>query len=502
MVSLHTLDALQDIIIVIDTSNRIGYINLSGAGFFGVSQREAVGRSFLDFVGGNISFSVGEHDIELRNKGGGITLAHATVAEVLGQKNRLLGHSLIVRNQTPEEVSEKELYAEVSELDRRERDLDQQRMLLLSEKQALEQKIDEHTRHLSDEHARLYASINNLSLGFVMTDAHGRISMVNKATRQLFNLPADANNLKLEDLQKHVDGGVEFLQSIEKSLTSGRQLFFEDIRIRNTYTNIFVSPIIITRENTSSRIGSVVLIVDKTEERLIKRSRDNFFVIASHELRTPLTGIRGYISIIKELYSSEIRDEKLKQIITDIDVSSSRLIKIINEFLDTSKLEQDKMKTRSEVFDLVSVIRSCIDETSSLAVEKKLFINFDTILVDVKAAGDIDKTKQVIINLISNAVKYTEQGGVTIRLEKTMDDKYKISVTDTGRGIPPANVGMLFSKYQQVDKSKGASVVSTGLGLYISKLLAEKMGGKVALENTTVGKGSTFVFELPVYRGK
>ena len=343
------------------------------------------------------------------------------------------------------------------------------------EKEIIEQKIYESTRDLREEHNRLLASINNLSFGFIMTDKTKNIILINKIIK---------TNIKLQE-------NINLLQNIDEVLKTGKSLSVENIQINNKLVNIFISPV--------PAIGTVILIKDKTGERFIEQSGKNFITVASHELRTPLTAIKGYLSLIKELHYADIKDEKLKKIINDIDLSSTRLINIVNDFLDTSKLEQGKINFHPEESDLIYIINTSIKETESIATEKKLFINFDTPLENAKVFGDAERIKQIVINLISNAIKYTDQGGITISIEKTPDKYYKMIIKDTGKGISPENVKLLFSKFQQSDPNKPTNVVSTGLGLYISKLLTEKMNGKIKLDYTEKGKGSAFSFSLPIY---
>jgi signal transduction histidine kinase len=135
-----------------------------------------------------------------------------------------------------------------------------------------------------------------------------------------------------------------------------------------------------------------------------------------------------------------------------------------------------------------------------IAKEKGLYIKFNNSLESAVTAGDSDKIKQIVINLISNGIKYSKTGGVNIAIEKTSDEEYRIIFKDEGIGIPQEKINFLFSKFQKTDPNKKGTMASTGLGLYISRLLAEKMKGSVRLESTEVGKGSVFALTMPVYR--
>ncbi len=367
-----------------------------------------------------------------------------------------------------------------------------------NENQDIKQKIEEGTINSKQEYIRLCTAISNLGLGFIIIDQEKNINFINKFIKTL--APGLESNIKLKDLQMLINEKINFTQAIDDSLNKGKPAAFEDIYINNKYTNLFFSPIISDHENKSKSIGVVIVIEDKTEEKLIKHARKNFFVIASHELRTPLTGIRGYISIIKQFYLEGIKDEQLKRIISDIDASSTRLINIVNEFLETPKSDKENLKTHLVVCDLVEIINSSIKETGSLYLEKNLSLKFNNTMSQAEVLGNKDKIKQILINLISNAVKYTNRGGITIILDKTPSLQYKISVQDTGKGISKDNTEQLFGKFKQADPNQKSKIVSSGLGLYISKLLSEKMGGTLKLENSEEGKGSKFSFSLPVYQ--
>lgn len=185
--------------------------------------------------------------------------------------------------------------------------------------------------------------------------------------------------------------------------------------------------------------------------------------------------------------------------IDDVYESSIRLIEIVNDFLDTSRLELGKMEFKKDALDLSELIPRVIKEYQVTNSRNKIYINFEDTIKQPPIVGDKDRLKQLLINLIGNALKFTEKGGITISL-KTKANFVKVLVTDTGIGIPQDNQKLLFRKFQQAesnimtrDGSKG-----TGLGLYISKMIIEGMGGKIQLESSIEGKGTTFFFTLPI----
>jgi signal transduction histidine kinase len=232
----------------------------------------------------------------------------------------------------------------------------------------------------------------------------------------------------------------------------------------------------------------------------LQRSRDEFFSIASHELRTPLTAIRGNTSLIKQYFPDVLKDDNVHEMIDDIHDSSVRLIEIVNDFLDASRLEQDKMKLVRQPFTIEPLVEKVIYEMASLSRDKGIALTFDqeTLGEIPQVYGDMNRVKQILYNLIGNAMKFTKQGSVTINC-LIQGRRLKVTVTDTGPGISPEGQQLLFHKFQQTAQSiiTRDDTRGTGLGLYISKLLVEHMGGEIRLEHSEVGKGSTFSFTLP-----
>jgi signal transduction histidine kinase len=184
----------------------------------------------------------------------------------------------------------------------------------------------------------------------------------------------------------------------------------------------------------------------------------------------------------------------------DIKESSTRLIGIVNDYLELSSLEQGRLVLQPDKLDLTELMQQVVRENQSLALEKNLKLSFvqpRTPHLFVRA--DPNRTRQVIENLISNAVHYTNKGTVKIELVKT-GQYITCRVRDTGIGIAKTSQKQLFGKFRQAQENllTRDPMRSTGLGLYITKLMVEKMGGKIVLEHSALGKGSVFAFTLPV----
>ncbi len=346
--------------------------------------------------------------------------------------------------------------------------------------------IDDNTAQL-----RLAALIDSLPLGLVMMSAEGEPLMTN---RQLFRMfEYDSNKSVVSQLNEFFDLGrlcKECMNNLSKECKP------KEIQTKSQYIRLLLTPIISDQEAH----GVVVLMEDITERRILERTREEFFVIASHELRTPLTAIRSSADMILQYYGSVLHGhEDLAQMIHDIYESSVRLITIVNDFLDVSKLELGKMKFEKTKVDVMKEIRQVVHELEIEATAKKIVLGFEPVEGEsIGALADPLRVHQVIMNLAANAVKFTHEGGIVIAAEQN-EDKVEIRVTDTGPGISLENQRLLFRKFQQAgDKVLARDMTrGTGMGLYISKLLAKGMGGTLTLERSEVGQGSTFLLVLP-----
>jgi signal transduction histidine kinase len=251
---------------------------------------------------------------------------------------------------------------------------------------------------------------------------------------------------------------------------------------------------------TDAILGVILTIGDITETRVLDRAKDEFFSIASHELRTPLTAIRGNTSLIKEHYQNVLKDKDLAMMIEDMHEASVRLIKIVNDFLDSSRLQQKRIEFKKDKVEVIKLAEDTIQELQNNALEKKITLSIEKgSETALNAIGDAERIKQVLVNLIGNSIKFTSSGGVTISFAKE-PGIVKVLITDTGSGIPKDNQNLLFRKFQQAgDKILTRDATQgTGMGLYISKMLMEGMNGKVELVSSEEGKGSVFAMSLPL----
>ncbi|QQR51975.1 PAS domain-containing sensor histidine kinase [bacterium] len=359
--------------------------------------------------------------------------------------------------------------------------------------------LSDRTRELRHSHARLEASVEALSHGFVMTDPNGLIITRNAAVARVLGLAA-ATVPDLAELASCISRSeaAKFMDGIAK-IQNGKQTQtkLQITTNKNKDLSIFITSI----RSDNHILGLVILIQDITEEAVAKRSRDEFFSIASHELRTPLTAIRGNTSMLQHYYHDQLKDPGVSSMINDIHESSVRLINIVNDFLDMSRIEQKRIQWHFSDFKLCDAVRETLADLSSTAREKHLKLSISCngkTDAPIIVRADRDRTKQVLYNLVGNALKFTDKGSVSVQLTLS-HHACEVIVADTGQGIALEDQKYLFRKFQQANHSliTRDTASGTGLGLYISKMLIESMKGRLWLEHSSSTDGTRFGFTLP-----
>jgi len=230
------------------------------------------------------------------------------------------------------------------------------------------------------------------------------------------------------------------------------------------------------------------------ERRRAERLKDEFVSIVSHELRTPLAVTKEGISLVLDGIPGEINAKQAK-VLAKAKSSIDRLTRIINDLLDISKIEAGKMTMHREQLDLCALIRTVAASFDTLAAQKRLRIELALPAADIRLFADEDRIMQVFTNLISNAIKHTYAGTVTVRAAET-DRQVECSVEDTGLGIAEEDIPYLFDKFTQFGRKHGKGGGGTGLGLSIVKSIVETHGGSITAESVP-GEGSRFIFVLP-----
>ncbi len=371
----------------------------------------------------------------------------------------------------------------------------------------LEQKVEQRTSEIK-------AIIDNMVDGLVVVNSKDQVTQFNPALAGMIGVSSKA--ISMAKSYREIFKDEEITNLVTSTRENPKQVFSEEFSLPERRIGKAVATSIFSESKTSEGIlleanylDTVILIRDITAEKEVDRMKTDFISTVSHELRTPLTSVLGFAKLIQKKLEESIfplvqTDDKkvnrsIRQVTENIKIivsEGTRLTKLINEVLDVAKIEAGKMQWNMQPLAISEVIDRAFSATSALFEQKDLtpVREIESDLPDVN--GDKDRLIQVVINLISNAVKFTDRGSVTCRV--TQDDQSLIiSVIDQGVGISEADQPKVFEKFKQVGDTLTDKPQGTGLGLPISKEIVAYHGGKIWVESE-VGKGSTFSFTLPI----
>jgi signal transduction histidine kinase len=242
-----------------------------------------------------------------------------------------------------------------------------------------------------------------------------------------------------------------------------------------------------------SRIIDYATLYDRLQE--VDTLKDEFISMASHELRTPLTAIKGYVELLEETET----DDEQKKYLSTISMSAERLSGLVEDMLEVSRIEQGRMSINMETLSVEDEIDTAVATLMPVANKKKL-----NLMVEKEAVGmiqaDPTRIRQIFDNIIGNAIKYTPEGSVVIKLYQERGRQF-IRVVDTGIGMSEEERKHLFQKFYRIRNSDTENIIGTGLGLWITKQIIEKMGGQITVESIK-GVGSHFILDFPIVEDK
>ncbi|HLO51072.1 MAG TPA: ATP-binding protein [Kamptonema sp.] len=375
--------------------------------------------------------------------------------------------------------------------------------------QTLEQRVTAATAELQDTLSYLASIIDTIADGLLVTNVNGRITRFNPALTNMFALEnidltgkftEEVFGSQVSELIDNTKRPPHEISTVELAMPGGRFAKGSGVAILKKSESDGQAP---------TYIGSVILLRDITAEKEVDQMKTDFISTVSHELRTPLTSVLGFAKLIQKKLEENVfpivvtEDKKVQRAVKQVGdnlqiiiTEGKRLTDLINDLLDVAKMEAGKIDWKMEPMRVDDLIDRAIAATSALFENKGLepIKEIDEELPEFM--GDKDKLIQVMINLISNSIKFTDKGSVTCKASKIANE-IKISVIDTGMGIAESDQPKVFEKFKQVgdtltDKPKG-----TGLGLPICKQIVEHHGGKIWVESE-LGKGSKFSFTLPL----
>lgn len=345
--------------------------------------------------------------------------------------------------------------------------------------------LRESASNLLLEKKRSEAIIASIPEGLIVTDMENRLILSNHMGETLLQYSIDY--LTHESIIKAL---VQNNNEERKSIT--REISIPNPGGKDRFYSVSSS---LVSNKKKEYIGVITIVRDITHERELEELREGFLRTVTHELRTPLTSIIGFIELIYHSEDPQLTDQK-RQFLKIALTEASSLKNMIDDLLDLSKMRAGMVKTMPASILVKEVIESVASTFLPLAKGKNLEIHVTPVQSQLEVKADGPKLRRILINLVSNALKFTQEGSITLSCYQ-QENAVVFSVSDTGIGLLEEERDVIFEKFRQIDYSTTRKYEGIGLGLYIVKQLVEMHGGKVWVESD-YGKGSTFFFSIPL----
>lgn len=361
--------------------------------------------------------------------------------------------------------------------------------------QELDQRVEERTREVAEALGRNRAILEGIADGVVVFDNAGRATTANPAMEGLLRQPSwEIVGRGMDDLMAGQVTARD--QATVARLLGDKETSYPALQFQWGEKTLSASfaPV---RDGRGTVSGTVAVFRDFTREAEIDRMKSAFVSMVSHELRTPLSAILGYADMLREGVYGQLSD---KQILTvqRIVANTGRLLGIVNDLLDQAQIEAGRLRLNVTSFTPAHLVEGVLSLTAAAAQDKGLELTSSIAdEVPTTLSGDPQRLHQILLNLVSNAVKFTAHGKVEVHIRRPDEDHWAMEVGDTGCGIPQEARTYIFEPFRRADESTTRKQVGFGLGLSIVRRLTDLMGGKIKLEST-VNQGSTFTIVLPL----
>lgn len=350
-------------------------------------------------------------------------------------------------------------------------------------------RLKETIGQITEERNKLQAILTSMTDGVIAIDREGHILLINPMVETMFSVrQEDVMGKSVIEVIRNYD-----LEKLLLGALAGNDSFTREIQMLSPMVRTFrvhLAPL----KNASGPVGVVAVLRDITEIKELEQMRTDFVANVSHELRTPLTSIKGFV---ETLLDGAIEDKTVARHFLDIiNDESDRLSRLINDILTLSRLEEKDAGVNKAPVEMAKVINNIVSILHSRIKEKNLDLRTDIADNLPVIQADQDMMGQLFINLLDNAIKYTPSGG-RIRVEvQPAQQGIKVTVSDTGIGIPGKSLPRLFERFYRVDKARSREMGGTGLGLAIVKHILEQHGGSIEVQSE-LGRGTAFTFYLP-----
>lgn len=345
---------------------------------------------------------------------------------------------------------------------------------------------------LKSEQSKTESLIRTLSNGIIMLNNDKEVSLVNPAAQKYLGISKYGVGLNsfFKENEKY---GIK--DKIDKAIKKGEVSFLDEITItredKERIYQMMITPVVDFKNNT---IGVAIVIHDITQMKYIDKMKTEFVSVASHQLRTPLTAIKLFTEmLINEQVGKISGDQKIY--LSNVYESTERMVGLVNDLLNVTRIESGRLMINPKETEINSFMTSLISEIEPMAKAKKINIKYKISKSIPLIPLDRSLIRQVYHNLLTNAVRYTEEGGEIKIIVKVNKKDFIVAVSDSGVGIPNEVKERIFEKFFRAENAVKIATEGTGLGLYVSKMIVETAGGKVWFESSS--KGTTFFVKLP-----
>lgn len=352
----------------------------------------------------------------------------------------------------------------------------------------LSDKLKGTLNEIENEKNKLDTILFNMTDGIIAVDNTGKIIHTNPAANKIFNISyADMENRAFNEIVKEVDWDIT-----HEDLFSGSEKANTILDVNGL---IIKTHVVSFRNEKNETVGSVIVLQDVTEQEKLDKMRKEFVANVSHELRTPLTTIKSYTETL--LDGAVENKEYTINFLKVIDSESERMTRLVKDLLQLSKLDYDNIQWNMKRISIYKIVSECVYKMNISAQQKNQELVFDPDMFIPEIMGDKDRIEQVIINILSNAIKYTpENGRIEVSLSKE-DGNIVVVVADNGIGIPKEDIPRLFERFYRVDKARSRMLGGTGLGLSIARQIVEAHKGKIRIISE-YGQGTQVYITLPM----
>lgn len=345
--------------------------------------------------------------------------------------------------------------------------------------------LKEKLSEVSTQKNQIETILLHMTDGIIAFNMEGEIILINPAAKKFLSIRPE--DITFDDIFAKFKLGINMEKIIYlENWTSTEQR----IQVEDKYMNVFFAPF----KNESDRPNGVIaLIQDITEHVKLDNMQKEFVADVSHELKTPITSIMGYADTLLEgEYDKETQDKFLNVIASE----ARRMARLVTDLLTLSRYDNNKNKVRKVSFDLGELVKKCQDKLA-IEIKKKNHTVNSFVTADVPPVyADKDDIERVILNILTNSIKYTPEGGeIKIYVGFVYNDAY-IKIFDNGIGIPEEDLSRIFERFYRVDKARTREMGGTGLGLSIAKEILDKNGGSIDIKST-VGEGTEVVIRIP-----